>query len=353
MRSHLRARCQAERPRRRAAFTLIEILIASGIMTAVLLACMGLLLRDGQLSRSTLGIALAETRAQQMLHALQRELCDARGTNPKAVVTLAIASGTTGALQVDSTLGFPDSGMLIVDRGTAGPERIRYDALGAGLASFVTLTRGEPCTQASGHAVGAEVLWAGLAEPVALGANPPPGTFDGRALEPDGPVFFRGEGTGFSYRVPTDPAGGTDYLDGDDLQWGAVAGGQPTLSGWTAVVFVARDSFREAEAEADLNKDGDQTDVFDVGQIRRRAWDTSDPSVVASDLGLGPAVILQERCHHGGDLDGDGFDDPIFLWDAATRRLHVRLFVLGRSVQDMPITREVEGMIFFRNEAGT
>jgi hypothetical protein len=90
-------------------------------------------------------------------------------------------------------------------------------------------------------------------------------------------------------------------------------------------------------------------DVFEIGQLRRLIWDTSDPSRV-EELGLGPSNVIQERCNHGGDLDGDGFADPLFLWNAETNLLHVRLFLLGASRRDMPIVRKVESVLFLRNE---
>ena len=49
-------------------------------------------------------------------------------------------------------------------------------------------------------------------------------------------------------------------------------------------------------------------------------------------------------------MDGDGFEDPIFLWDPATRELRVRLFILGMSVDEVPIVRRVEAAQFLRNE---
>ena len=51
-----------------------------------------------------------------------------------------------------------------------------------------------------------------------------------------------------------------------------------------------------------------------------------------------------------GDTDADGFADPIFLWDGETNLLHVRLFLLGSSSQNMPVVRKVESVMFFRNE---
>ena len=87
-----------------------------------------------------------------------------------------------------------------------------------------------------------------------------------------------------------------------------------------------------------------------MGQIRRLSWDATDPTGQVDDVGLGPTVLLQEQCNWGGDLDGDGFDDPIFLWDKDTNQLHVRLFVLGWAMKQMPIVREVDSVMFLRNE---
>lgn len=343
-------RTERTRRTRRAGFTLVESLIAGSIFALVILGAYAALSRDATLSRSSLGISVAEMRAQQMLFAIEREVAGARGASPRTTATVALAAGATAELRVASTLGFPDRGLLLVDRGTAGLERIAYDSLGPGAASFLALTRGEQCTNPSSHAAGAEVLWAALAETLVLPANPPANLFDGRALEAGGPVWFRGDGTGFSYRVPTDPAGGAAVLTDGEITWGATVGGAPTLEGWASLAFDPSGEVREDATGDDLNGDGDVADVFDVGRIRRRTWDTSDPAAPASDLGLGPSVVLQERCGWGGDLDADGFDDPIFLWDGATRRLHVRLFVLGRSVADLPIVRRVESVIFLRND---
>ena len=70
-----------------------------------------------------------------------------------------------------------------------------------------------------------------------------------------------------------------------------------------------------------------------------------------SDLGLGPTVVIQERCNRGSDLDADGFEDPIFVWDRGTRQVHVRLFVIGLALLDQPIVRRVQSTVFLRNEA--
>ena len=117
-----------------------------------------------------------------------------------------------------------------------------------------------------------------------------------------------------------------------------------------ALVFEPSTTFDEVHAHQDLNRDGDQTDVFDVGQIVRLTWDTAQPNDTLDSLGLGPTNVLQERCHRGSDLDADGFADPLFLWDAQTNLLHVRLFLLGASEHDLPVVRKVESVMFLRNE---
>jgi hypothetical protein len=332
--------------------TVVELLVAFSILTVVMLSIFNVVQRDTQLAQSTLGISVAEMNAQQMLRELESELADARGANPIASITQTVSVGTTTNIQVDSTLGFPDDGMLLVERGGEDEERILYANLEAGQVRFVGLVRGQQCTTASSHPIGSELMWAGLAETLEEQETPPPGSWDGVALSALGPSYFRGDGTGFSYRVPVDPSDSTppDYLDGDDLQWGAELDGLGTLDGWMALSFVPRDVLFESATGDDLNGDRDTDDAFDVGQLRRSCWDTTDPTAQPSSLGMGPANVLQERCNWGGDLDGDGFDDPIFLWDEDARRLHVRLFIVGRSVSNIPIVRRVESVIFLRND---
>jgi prepilin-type N-terminal cleavage/methylation domain-containing protein len=331
-------------------FTLLEMLVASSVLTIALISVFGLMTRDSQLSQSTIGISVAEQKAQALLYGLERELADARGANPKATLTANLGAGNTSQAAVDSTLGFPSQGMLLIDRGTPNVERVAYSTLGPGLANFVGLVRGDQCTTPHPHGQGNPLSWAALAEPIEIQVNPPPDMFDGREISPSGIVYFRGDGTGFSYRQPIDPTGGTNYLNGEDVQWGATYAGQSTLDGWAALVFVPRLLIDEAVLGHDINKNGNQTDKFDLGQIRKLVWDTSNPAKPPTDVALGPTVILQERCNWGGDLDGDGFDDPLFLWDAHSQALHVRLFVLGHSVENLPIVRRVESTIFLRNE---
>jgi hypothetical protein len=150
--------------------------------------------------------------------------------------------------------------------------------------------------------------------------------------------------------VPVDPSGENNFIDGNQLRLGAdVLGIGPTENGWNALVFVPKNTYDESKTDDDLNRDGDTDDVYDIGQIRRLSWAHDQPTQV-EEIGMGPSNILQERCNWGGDLDGDTFDDPIFLWNRDTNLLEVRLFLLGRSNEDMPIVRSVQSVMFLRNE---
>jgi prepilin-type N-terminal cleavage/methylation domain-containing protein len=335
----------------RAGFSLLEMVISSTLLAVILMASFALIERNGHLSVSTLGIAAAEQNAQRMLYSLERELADARGANPKASVTADLMSGQETSLAVDSTLGFPPYGTLLLERDTDDMERLSYASLGPNLLSFDGLERALACTNNGDHFAGLELLWDGLAEPIELQASPPANLFDGRVMEFDGIYHFRGNGSGFSYRVPVDPAGGMDYLDGNSIRWGAVVDGVPTETGWYALIYQPQGEVSEVDLRADINDDGDQDDVFDVGQIRRLAWDTTDPGGPVDDHGLGPSVVLQERCGWGNDLDGDGFEDPIFYWDRDRRILHLRLVIIGRARADSPVIRRVEASVFLRNDA--
>ena len=155
-----------------------------------------------------------------------------------------------------------------------------------------------------------------------------------------------------------------------------MVGQAPLLTGWSALYYVPVGTYDEAQAGIDINHDGDRTDVFDIGQIHRRSWSTSDPASADSrEVPIGPSVVLQEHCRYGSDLDGDGFGQQgytdeilpmdhgrrallvdgrltLVLWDPVSGRLHLRLFVLGRSKQGWPTVRRVESMVFLRNSGG-
>lgn len=341
------------RSTRRAGYSFLELTVSVTLFVVVLLSSLALMEQDTHLSRSTLGVTTVETLAQEMLFDIERELANAQGASSavgngmQAIVALELGASVSNELRVDSTIGFPDEGVLIVAPGSPTEERIAYTSLGADQESFLGLTRGEQCTESTTHPFQTTVLWAGLAEPVdSLGS--------GTSMELGGEVEFRGDGTGFSYRRPIDMDQGAgevaNYLVDEQIQWGSVTDAGPTLDGWSCIAFEAKQEYDESITGDDINGDGDTADLFDIGQLRRRSWNAADPTEGVAELGLGPTAVMQERCNWGGDLDGDGFEDPIFLWDPATRELRVRLFILGMSVDEVPIVRRVEAAQFLRNE---
>ncbi|HIG12478.1 MAG: hypothetical protein ABGY71_00455 [bacterium] len=337
--------------------SILELLFSLSIMSTILMSVFAIIQRDTSLAQSTLGISLAETKAQQMLRKIETELADARGANPIARLTAPLEEGNSMELSVDSTLGFPDQGILLLERGSQNEERLLYESNSLSDNSFTSLFRGKQCTVDVSHAAHTELIWAGLAEVVSLGPDSGASDYDGLATGYRGDMFFRGDGYGFSYRVPIDPTQSVppNYLGSDDqLQWGHVlrqpdGSEAPDLGAWACLYFVPKFTFSESTSGDDVNRDGDTTDIFDVGQIRRRIWSTNDPNKAASELGMGPSNILQERCEWGSDLNGDGFEDPIFLWDRGSRRLQISLFILGRTNADQPIVRQVQSVLFLRN----
>jgi hypothetical protein len=256
-------------------------------------------------SNSTLQITGVEDLAQQMLFHMEHELASATGSTPKFTLPGPLSAGEVSGMDVSSTLGFPPHGTLLLDRGGARAERVNYSSI-ASATRFEGLARGQECTTSSDHAGanGVDQLWCGLAEPLANQVDPSPADYDGIALEDGQKVYFRGDGRGFSYRVPIDPTGGDNPLNGHDLYFGAVVGGVPTLNGWVALVFEPREEYDEAATKDDVNRDGDTSDVFDVGQLRRLTWDASDPTRV-EELGLGPTNVIRAlppRRRPDGDL---------------------------------------------------
>lgn len=200
-------------------------------------------------------------------------------------------------------------------------------------------------------------LASGTAEVLSLSGSPPANLYDGRALESQGPVFFRGDGTQFAYRLPLGVETGAGYIGEAGASFGALvrdAQGvlSPSNTAHTQLRFRAQGTLSESERFVDLNRDGDQLDVFELGQLVKSSF--ANPGDVQSNIEvpLGPRMVLQEREAYGSDLDGDGFEDPLFLWDPLRSRLSLRLFVVGDDPKGRPAVRRVQSSIYLRNGAG-
>lgn len=331
--------------------SLIEVMIAVVVLSIIMMAATLNLQQDTKALNSLARKTGREAQAERMLADISDQLEFAQGATPRAWLNTALTGGETAEIVVDTNLGFPDVGTLLVRPGTANEERIDYDGLTLGPVTFTNLTRGAHCTDPSGHPDGTLLRWSAVAEAIEDQTAPDASLFDGFSNELLGQVFFRGDGDGFSFRLPTDPAGGTNYFDFGGVRWGAEVAGVPTITGWSAIQFEAVAQITEAARGADINNDGDQLDTFDLGRLRHRSWDTANPGGAGTDRALCPPMILQEQCNYGSDLDGDGGSDPMFLWDPFSGRLRIRLFLLTSNVGELPEIRLVETAMYLRNGA--
>ncbi|MFT5689587.1 MAG: hypothetical protein ACI8PQ_002433, partial [Planctomycetota bacterium] len=300
---------------------------------------------------ASLEVSALEDMVQDLVYDIERELTGAALVSPTAPLVSSLSGNATIAMNLTTTAGFPPVGTVVVDRGTNLVEIIAYKGIDANTNQLLDLTRGLGCTEDGSHPTGpSDVLWGGLAELIDNQINPDQSAFDGTAQGEDRLEYFRGLGTGIVFRVPVDPTGNNNVLDGDQLQWGASLNEfGPTENGYYAIYFEVSDTYEESRFETDINNDGDSVDTFDIGQLRRVVWDASDPSR-AEDVGIGPRAVLQESCNWGSDLDGDGANDPMFLFNESRRTLHIRLTVIGRATPDQPIVRSVESVIYLRND---
>ena len=91
-------------------------------------------------------------------------------------------------------------------------------------------------------------------------------------------------------------------------------------------------------------------DVFDLGRIELVTWNAFTGGE-ATRVRLCPPIVMQERCNAGGDLDADGFDDPMFVWFPIEGRLEVRFFLALGVVNGRQVIRRTSSTIHLRNGA--
>lgn len=342
---------RSPRPARRAGFTLVELAVSLAILAGLMGFLTVHLHQEARGMRELQALSNQERVVNELLAKVESHLDFAQGVVPAASLASALPANEDFVVDVDETDGFPDLGILLIDAGTAQEERVRYGDLDPAAGALLELERGAQGGAARAHASGAPVLWAGAATALEDQLAPAAGTFDGRSRELLGDVFYRGDGTGFSYRVPVDPAGGTDFLTAVGVRWGATIGGTPTEDGRACIHFAPVAVVTEADRAFDFNRDGDLDDTFDVGQLRQRAWNAIDDAATSSDVALCPPIILQERDAWGSDLDADGFEDPIFLWTPRSSRLRVRLFAIVGAVHSTQVVKQFETVLHLRNGA--
>lgn len=132
--------------------------------------------------------------------------------------------------------------------------------------------------------------------------------------------------TTINYQIPVDLDGdGTVFVTGtENVEYGFELGGMPR-NGSVTYSFVATETVSELALGRDLNGDGDSADVFDLGHMAK----------VMTDIDAGRTLtwkrgnwLVQPSGAYGGDIDGDGDDDPIFE-QLGNHRLRISLWSLG------------------------
>jgi len=344
-------RCVKRRRAAQTGLTLVELAIAMALISLIMAFMTVQLQREAKGLSELQAVSHHERVVNDLLTKIETQLDFSQGVVPSVALASALPAGENFVVDVDATAGFPDVGMLLIDAGTGSEERIRYAAFDPDASAFLQLERGAQGGAQRSHASGANVLWAPSAVVIDDQVAPPASAFDGRSRELLADLFFRGDGTGFSYRVPVDPTGGTNYLTPTGVRWGATVGARPTEDGRACLYFEPVAQLREADRNFDFNNDGDLLDTFDLGRIRQRSWDAVDGDAAASDLPLCPPIVLQEWNNWGSDLDNDGFEDPMFLWTPVSGRLRVRVFVLIGSVNSRQVVKRFETVLHLRNGA--
>lgn len=334
----------------RAGLTLVEVAISGAVIVVVLAAVSSMVSRSARGLRSSTNQTYQEERIQVALGNIERQLEYAAILTPSTRLSRTLGVDDEERAELVDATGFPDLGTLLLFPGQPNEERIDYRGLRRAPDAVTALVRGAHCSDATTHEANSLVLWAGSATALDDQNAPPPGLWEGIALDNGRDVYFRGDGTGVVFRRPVDPAGGGNYLDAlGNVRWGANVAGQDTTDGWGCLYFAPESTVIEAALGADLNNDGDQADRIDLGRIRQRTWNAANPGESATDIALTPPIVMQEQCAPGADLDGDDRQDPLFLWDPVVARLRVRLFFLLDNPTSAPLVRSADMAVFLRN----
>jgi len=115
------------------------------------------------------------------------------------------------------------------------------------------------------------------------------------------------DSTRIRFRVPVDADGDGNCLDSTGTpQYGADG-----HVGWMReYALIKKTSLSEPADNMDYNGDGDKADLFDLCCINRNVYDAEGNMVKSVPL-TGETIITTSPTG-GGDIDGDGVNDPIF-----------------------------------------
>ena len=331
--------------------TLLEVVISATILALAFSVVISSIETETRALGALTEFAATSEQRSQVLAKIERKLEFATGKTPTAFLTDDLSSLSVGSLALDTVGGFPAPSAVLLARGTENEEIVAYTEVHQDDLTLKTLVRGSSCSTPHAHPSGTEAIWVGLARPCSNQVNPSESEYDGKIRALEGTLFYQGRGTGFVYRVPIDPSGGNYYFTDGELTLGAEVSGTQTTDGWCCIYFKTKDQITELGPGLDINKDGDLADSFDLGQIRQRVWHGTDSEKTPTDVALGASIFLQETCETGSDLNADGFNDPIFVWDADKRRLHISLYSIAISESSIPAVHHSSLTLFMRNSA--
>ena len=130
-------------------------------------------------------------------------------------------------------------------------------------------------------------------------------------------------GTRVRYMLPIDhDDDGVMYDSKGEVTWGFPVNGTPTISAAGWFQYVVDQSLDEQDIQFDVNLDGDQDDVFDVGHLEQVLPGAGNVRITGS-------WILQLAGNPGADLDDDGDLDPMFSVTETTRAKLFRVQFFG------------------------
>jgi type II secretory pathway pseudopilin PulG len=133
-------------------------------------------------------------------------------------------------------------------------------------------------------------------------------------------VKIADDGTSIQYSLPVSAGESGAFLDGEgNLIWGVEDIDGVTLGGTVKLAFVQDRTLSEADAsQGDLNGDGDRADTFVLGHLTRTSSN-------GHRLAMPRVDVLLPSANKGGDVDGNGTNDPLFSVHPTRNEITVRL----------------------------
>ena len=222
---------------RKAGFTLIEVTIAMAIVSVILLATTAALQKEAENASDMQRLSYSERLIQDLFTKIEQRLDFSQGMNSETTLSSGLSTAGTSSVVLADSLGFPFQGFATIEPGTGTEEVIEFTAIDPDNEALESLKRGQRGTPAVSHPSGSQIIWEGYSYPIEDQTAPTAGTFDGQTNDLRGPLFFRGDGVGFCYRKPIDPAGTGSFIGPTGIRWGATVGGADTEDGCAALVF--------------------------------------------------------------------------------------------------------------------